>query len=144
MRGRTFLHLFIAAIFAFGCTLAFAQDDGRDRDRDRGRDEYREDKGHDHFYNDHDRDAMRAWYRDHHDHLPPGFGDRLTPEQERYLVANGVLPPELRPRMYPCPHDLEQTLPPPPPGCAHMVIGGHVVLVNPATFQIVDVFHVEL
>jgi hypothetical protein len=46
--------------------------------------------------------------------------------------------------MFPCPPELERQLPPPPPDCAHMVIGGHIVLVNRANFQVMDVFHFEL
>ena len=64
-----------------------------------------------------------------------------APELERQLVVRGVLPVELRGRMYPCPPELEHQLPPPPPDCAHVFIGGHVVLVNRVSFQIVDVFH---
>lgn len=31
-----------------------------------------------------------------------------------------------------------------PPDCSHVVIGGHIVLLNRMNFQIVDVFHFEL
>jgi hypothetical protein len=146
MRGKTCLHVFIAAIFAVGCSLAFAQDQGRDHDRGRDREEFRQDHERDHFYSEHDHDAMRGWYRDHHDHLPAGLRerDRLSPELERRLVVHGVLAPELRARMFPCPGDLERRLPPPPPDCAHVIIGGHIVLMNRVNFQVVDVFHFEL
>src|ERR1700692_1823411 len=43
-----------------------------------------------------------------------------------------------------CPGDLERHLPPPPPDCEHVVIGGHVVLLNRRTFVVVDVFHLEI
>ena len=156
MRLRTWLPVFVAAIFAFGCISALAQDEGRDHDRGRDREEARDahdrdshdrdshDK--DHFYADHDRDAMHGWYAAHHDHLPPGLRDRdrLPPEMERRLVVHGIIPVELRGKMYPCPPDLERQLPPPPPDCAHVFIGGHVVLVNRVNFQGVDVFHLEL
>jgi len=46
--------------------------------------------------------------------------------------------------MQPCPHELEVMLPPPPPNYAHVVIGGNLVLVNRANFQIADVFHLEI
>lgn len=88
---------------------------------------------------------MRGWYAEHHDHLPPGLRDRdrLPPELERQLIVRGTLPPGLRAKMFPCPEELERRLPP-PPDCAHVLIGGHVVLLNRANFQIVDVFHFEL
>src|SRR5713226_2119882 len=35
-----------------------------------------------------------------------------------------------------CPPDLERMLPPPPPNYAHVVIGGNLVLLNRANFQI--------
>jgi hypothetical protein len=68
--------------------------------------------------------------------LPPGL--------ERQLVVRGTLPPGLRRRMEPCPPGLERELPPPPPHCEHVIIGGHLVLLNRENFRIVDVFHFEL
>ena len=66
MRLRIGLPLFIAATLVLGCNLALAQEDGRDhdRDRDRGhdREESRENRDADHFYGDHERDAMHGWY----------------------------------------------------------------------------------
>ena len=63
--------------------------------------------------------------------------------QERFLVAEGTVPVELRPRMQPCPHELEVMLPPPPPNYVHVVIGGNLVMYNRATLQIGDVFHLD-
>lgn len=99
-----------------------------------------------HYYSEHDRDEMRGWYRDHDDHLPPGFTkrDRLPPGLERQLRVRGTLPPGLRRKMAPCPDELERRLPPPPPGCAHVVVGGHVVLMNRRTYMVLDIFHFEL
>jgi hypothetical protein len=59
------------------------------------------------------------------------------------LVVNGTLPPGLRRKMQPCPHELEVMLPPPPPNYAHVVIGGNLVLVNRVSFQVADVFHFD-
>ncbi len=42
------------------------------------------------------------------------------------------------------PEDLERRLPPPPPDCAHVLIGGHIVLLNRSTNIVVDIFHVEV
>lgn len=108
-------------------------DDDRDRDR--------------HYYSDHDRDYMRGWYHDHdrNDHLPPGLAkrDQLPPGLERQLRVRGTLPPGLRKKMMPCPEEFERRLPPPPAGCAHVLIGGHVVLVNRGTYVVMDIFHFE-
>jgi Ni/Co efflux regulator RcnB len=157
--------------FALSSTIAAAQDHGhgydkhdrdddhdRDRDRDHDRDRDRDDDhdhgrghgyGHDRErhegYRDHDRD-IRGWYQAHYRHLPPGLAkrDRLSPVQERYLVVEGVLPVNLRTHMQPCPHELEAMLPPPPPNHIHVFIGGNLVLVNRANFQIADVFHFDI
>lgn len=112
------------------------KDDRDDDDRDR------------HYYSDNDREYMRDWYheqeRDHH--LPPGLAkrDRLPPGLEKQLRVRGTLPPGLRKKMVRCPEEFERRLPPPPVGCAHVVIGGHVVLVNRSTYVVLDIFHFEL
>jgi len=108
----------------------------RDDDDDHGR----------HYYSDHDRDYMRGWYHDHdREGLPPGLAkrDQLPPGLERQLRVRGTLPPGLRKRMMPCPEEMERQLPPPPVGCAHVVIGGHVVLVNRSSYVVLDIFHCE-
>jgi hypothetical protein len=104
-------------------------------------------EGHGHErYSDHDRDQIRDWYHTHSSHLPPGLAkrDRLPPGLERQLVVRGTLPPGLQKKMQPCPRELEMMLPPPPPDYAHVVIGGNLVLINRANFQIADVFHFEI
>lgn len=140
---------------ALSTTIAFAQDHdhGHDRDEDRHDRDYDHDRDHDHghsferreAYHDHDRD-IRDWYHAHYRHLPPGLArhDRLSPGQERFLVAQGIVPVELRTRMQPCPHELEVMLPPAPPNHVHVFIGGSLVLVNRANFQIADVFHFDV
>ena len=138
---------------ALSMPFAVAQGNGhghdkhdRDDDGDRGHGNgHGRGHGHDR-YSDHDRDAARDWYHMHYRHLPPGLAkrDRLPPGLERQLVVRGTLPPGLQRRMQPCPRDLERMLPPPPPNHAHLVIGGNLVLLNRANFQIVDVFHFEL
>ena len=156
----------IAALsLALSTTIAAAQDHGHgydkhdrddddDRDHDHGHghayghdkhEEKREEKHEHERYGDHDRD-IRGWYRAHYEHLPPGLAkrDHLPPGLERQLVVQGYLPVELRQRMQPCPHELEVMLPPPQPGFAHVFIGGNLVLVNRANFQVADVFHFEI
>jgi hypothetical protein len=146
---------------ALSTTISFAQDHGHghekhdrndDDDHGRGHGNAREHEhgnggSHEHDrYSDHDRDAARGWYRTHYSRLPPGLTnrDRLSPGSERLLVVRGTLPPGLRRQMRPCPHELEVMLPPPPLNYAHFVIGGNLVLVNRANFQIADVFHFEI
>jgi Ni/Co efflux regulator RcnB len=111
--------------------------DRDDDDDDRGKGHYR--------YSDHDRDEMRGWYRHHDNDLPPGLAkrDRLPPGLERQLIVRGTLPPGLRKKVEPCPEDLERRLPPPPRDCRHVVISGHIVLLNTRNFLIVDVFHFD-
>ncbi len=145
MRFRRIISaLLLAGVAMCGMARADGQGHGhghgkhdRDDDDDRGR-----------YYSDHDRDAMRDWYHDHDrgDHLPPGLAkrDRLPPGLERQLRVRGTLPPGLRKKMMPCPQEIERQLPPPPRDCAHVVIGGHVVLVNRSTYVVLDIFHFEL
>jgi len=106
------------------------------------------DDGHGRYYRGDDEDAIRHWYRERYDadRLPPGLArrDDLPPGLERQLVIRGTLPPGLRRRIEPCPPDLVRILPPPPPHCEHVFIGGHLVLLNRENFQIVDIFHFEL
>jgi len=120
--------------------IAFGQGKGHGKGHDK--------KGDDRdaqFYRDSDRQALRGWYEEHRDQLPPGLArkDRLPPGLEKQLVRRGTLPPGLQKRLQPCPEELERQLPPPPPDCAHVVIGGHLVLLNRKTNIIVDIFHFE-
>lgn len=140
MRSKQWLHISLAVIFALsGLALADKHGHGKhhgDDDDDQGR----------HYYSDHDRDEMRGWYHDRDDdHLPPGLAkkDRLPPGLERQLQVSGTLPPGLRKKLMPCPEELEERLPPPPAGYQHFVIGGHVALVNPSTYLVLDIFHFE-
>ncbi|MGH9682526.1 MAG: hypothetical protein ACRD4S_02795 [Candidatus Acidiferrales bacterium] len=145
MKFRKWTSVCVATAFLLTTAgLAFAQGHGHDKDK-HGRDE--ESDHHERaYYSDHDRDAMRGWYNDHHGNLPPGLAkrDQLPPGLERQLVVRGTLPPGLRRKMERCPEDLERRLPPPPPDCEHFLIGGHVVLLNRRTFIVLDVFHFEI
>src|SRR5580693_5203013 len=77
---------------------------------------------------------------------PPGLAkkDQLPPGLEKQLRVRGTLPPGLCKKMMPCPEELARRLPPPPEGYQNLVIGGHVALVNPHTYLVLDIFHVEL
>jgi len=111
--------------------------------------------GNSHGKHDEDRDdssyyganehQIHEWYEAHLSNLPPGLAkkDRLPPGLEKQLVRNGSLPPGLQKRVEPCPRSLEHYLPPPPPHCSRVLIGGHIVLLNHKTNVVVDIFRVE-
>lgn len=149
MRSKVWICAGVACLLA--SSLAFADHD-HDGDHDRGHGRgheahYREahDRDARYAYDDHDRDRMRSYYHDHYRHLPPGLAkrDRLPPGLERRLRAHYVMDTEMISYMRPCPRDLEEELPPPPPHCAHTIIGGHIVLVNNSTHVVLDVFHLD-
>ena len=142
MRSRVWIGLALGVSLGLpGLALADGHGRGHGHDRD--------DDDHEHqYYSGHDRDEMRGWYHEHErdQHLPPGLAkrDQLPPGLERQLRVRGTLPPGLRKKMAPCPMEIEQRLPPPPRGCEHVVIGGHVVLVNRSTYVVMDIIHFEL
>jgi Ni/Co efflux regulator RcnB len=165
MKSSRWLHTFAIAILALSTSVALAQHEGHghgrghdkhgtedeDNDKDRkGNSNSNKDHGykdhghgHGHGYDVRDHEVMHGWYQSHRGNLPPGLAkkDRLPPGLERQLELRGTLPPGLRGRIYAVPVDLERELPPPPPHCEHVFIGGHVVLLNRTTFVVVDVFH---
>jgi hypothetical protein len=140
MKSNRWLCVALAA-FLSTSGLVFAQGKAKGHDKDKHADD--EENGY--SYRDHDRD-MRDWYHAHHEHLPPGLAkqDQLPPGVERQLVVRGTLPPGLRKKIQPCPPDLLRMLPPTPPDCEHVLIGGHVVLLNRRNFMVMDVFHFEV
>jgi Ni/Co efflux regulator RcnB len=156
MNARWWIRLSFASLLLLPAGAARAQD--RDQEGEHDRDKHdkdkhdRDDRNSHERYDDHDREAMRKWYDDHeHGHgrgqgLPPGLAkrDQLPPGLERQLVVRGELPPGLRKKIQRCPEELERRLPPPPRDCEHVVIGGHIVLLNRKTFVVLDIFHVEV
>jgi hypothetical protein len=135
------------AVLALVSSFALAQGQGKGHGKGHGNGK---NGGYDdasaYAYSDRDRDAMRDWYDAHRDSLPPGLAkkDRLPPGLEKQLVERGTLPPGLQKRIQPLPVELERRLPPPPPDCAHVLIGGHVVLLNRRTNLVLSVFHFEI
>jgi len=123
---------------------AMSQGNSQGHGKGKGHDKQREDDrdNHDAYRYDYHRQDIRGWYSEREGHLPPGLAkkDRLPPGLEKQLVRNGTLPPGLQKRLYPAPVELERRLPPPPPDCAHVLISGHIVLLNRKTNLIVDVF----
>ena len=110
----------------------------------KGHNKHRDDDQGEDFYKD-NREVMREWYERHGSDLPPGLAkkDRLPPGLEKQLLRRGTLPPGLQKRIQPCPEELERQLPPPPPHCAHVVVGGDIVLLNRKTNLVIDIFHFE-
>lgn len=97
------------------------------------------------YYKDHDREQARGWYNENESNLPPGLAkkDRLPPGLEKQLARNGTLPPGLQKRIQPCPPELVRVLPPPPPDCAHVLVAGHIVLLNRKTNVVLDILHFD-
>jgi hypothetical protein len=124
-------------MFSGNCALAQGHGNGKSHDKHGDDDNQGE-----HYYKEHDREAMRGWYGEHQSYLPPGLAkkDQLTPGLEKQLLRRGTLPPGLQKRLQPCPEGIERRLLPPPPDCAHVLVGGHIVLLN-RTNLVVDVFH---
>jgi len=145
MKASKWMFISVMGSLLFVGSPALAQD--HDHGNGHGHDKHEEDwDDHDNYQYKHHEQEIRGWYSESENHLPPGLAkkDRLPPGLEKQLVVRGTLPPGLQKRMYPCPEDLERRLPPPPPDCAHVLIGGHIVLLNRRTNVVVDIFHFEL
>jgi hypothetical protein len=127
---------------------ALAQGNSQGHGHGKGHDKHGDDEQGDNdqgYYHGHDKE-VHDWYYAHNDNLPPGLAkkDRLPPGLEKQLVRRGTLPPGLQKKIQPCPPELVRYFPPPPPDCAHVLIGGHIVLLNRRTNVVVDFMHVEL
>lgn len=140
--------LVVAGVFFLGGAAVRAQDHDHGNDHGKGHDKHKHDEDGDEnaYYRQDYRASVHQWYGEHENNLPPGLAkkDRLPPGLEKQLVRNGSLPPGLQKKMYRCPDDLERRLPPPPPDCRHVLVGGHVVLFNARTNVVVDLLHIEL
>jgi hypothetical protein len=123
----------------------FAQGHGNGHHKDKHGDRDDDDDRRGYGFAVHDRDEIRGWYGENYRHLPPGLAkkDRLPPGLERQLVIRGTLPPGLEKRVYVVPVEVERRLPPPPPDCERVVVGGHIVLRNRNTKIILDIFHLD-
>lgn len=139
------------SILLLASSPMFSQGNGRGRGRGHNKDndavqsnDGDRGRGHAVSYGD-DRDDIHEWYVRHQGNLPPGLAkkDRLPPGLEKQLVVRGHLPPGLQKKIEPVPVELVRELPPPPPDCKHVIVGGHLVLLNTKTFVIEDVFHFE-
>jgi len=139
----------MAAAIAGSGSAVFADHKDRDHDnghwRDKRRDHDDDEDRRGYGFADRDRDEIRGWYAVNHRHLPPGLAkkDRLPPGLENQLVIRAAFPRELETRVTVVPVDLDRRLPPPPPDCERVLIGGHIVLRNRSTKVIIDIFHFE-
>jgi hypothetical protein len=140
---RTTKRMVACVLGAFLLTSSVALAQGHGNGQGKGHGKHGDDDNQGEYYKDGDRAAVRGWYDEHRSNLPPGLAkkDQLPPGLEKQLVRRGTLPPGLQKRLQPCPEDLERRLPPPPPDCTHVLIGGHIVLLNRRTNLVVDIFH---
>ncbi len=145
MQRMKWIAVWAAGIFLFTASAALAQDHGKGHGKGHEKHGDDDDNGSQHYYKAHDRDEIHGWYVEHANNLPPGLAkrDRLPPGLERQLVLRGTLPPGLQKKIQPVPVELERVLRPPPPECGHVLIGGHIVLLNRRTNVVLDFVHVE-
>lgn len=133
------------ALVAFGVSGNGALAQGHGQGKGHEKKGKKDDQG-ENYFRDQDREVIRAWYSGHQSNLPPGLAkkDRLPPGLEKQLEQRGTLPPGLQKRIQPCPEELVRRLPPPPPDCANVLIGGHIVLLNRRTNVVQAVFHIDI
>jgi len=145
MTVRKWLFACTAAVFLLTGSTAFSQGNGHGNGNGHGKGHEKHEEDQDQrYYRDHDRGYVHAWYASHANNLPPGLAkkDRLPPGLEKQLVVRGTLPPGLEKKVEPVPVEVERELPPPPPDCSHVFIGGSLVLLNRRTNVVVDIFAV--
>ena len=137
MRLRSIAALVVTSLLATGSIMA-----GQGKCHGKGHNKHDNDDNQSEYYRDSDREYMRGWYDTHQSNLPPGLAkkDRLPPGLEKQLARRGTLPPGLQKRIQPVPAEFVRRLPPPPPDCEHVLVSGHIVLLNRKTNLIVDIF----
>lgn len=151
MRSKNWLFAGVLALLLAGATPVLAQGNGRGRGHNKNNgnaaesDNGNRDNADGRYYSGDDQRRMHDWYAQHETNLPPGLAkkDRLPPGLEKQLVVRGHLPPGLQKKIQPAPVALVRELPPPPPDCKDVVIGGHIVLLDTKTYVVMDVFHFE-
>lgn len=150
MRSKNWVFGGALALLLAGIPV-FAQGNGRGRGHNKNNDDATQSNNGDRdnanvrYYSEDDQRTMHGWYVQHQNSLPPGLAkkDRLPPGLEKQLAVRGHLPPGLQKKIQPAPVELVRQLPPPPPDCKDVVIGGHLVLLNTKTYVVMDVFHFE-
>ena len=149
MRAKRWRTASVLGIFLLtaGSLMAQGSGNGNGKGHGKGHDKHGDDDDQGgRYYNQHDQEEFHGWYLHNENRLPPGLAkkDHLPPGLEKQLVRRGTLPPGLQKKIEPCPREIERMLPPPPPDCANVVIGGHIVLLNQRTHIVVDIFHFEM
>lgn len=95
-------------------------------------------------FNDHDREVIRDWNRDHPNDLKQflgGFGVHMdNGDLDRRLAVGIVVDPDLRDKSRPAPEDLANRLSPPPRGWRYVVIGDRLCLVD-RDWRVHESFH---
>lgn len=137
--------VFAMAMFVSGTAVAqgnghaYGHDKHEDRDDDRGRGHDRDERRD--YYRDDHRHAADNWYVAHQKHLPPGLAKKrgVPPGLAKKMVRGYYIEPEYRTYIYPAPVELVRVLPPPPPHCQHVFVGGQLVLLNRNTNLVVDI-----
>jgi Ni/Co efflux regulator RcnB len=137
MKSRRWICAGVVVMIALTSLGAFAEKN----ERGHGRGHEKDKKEQKHYYSDRDRDEMRNWYHEHARDLPPGLAkrDELPPGLARQLRVRGTLPPGLQKKIHPVPEEFVRRLPPPPPDCEHVLIGGNIVLLNRKTHLVLDI-----
>jgi hypothetical protein len=145
MRAMKWMSASVLGLFLVTASTAVAQGNGKGHGKGHDKRGDDDDQG-EHYYKHHDQDTFHEWYTQNENHLPPGLAkkDQLPPGLEKQLVRHGTLPLGLQKRVQPCSREIEHMLPPPPPDCTHVVIGGHFVSLNKRTDVVMDIFHFEM
>jgi hypothetical protein len=153
LKANKLLYFGAVVLFGLGSSLAYGQGNSKGHGKGHDKDSHgdsgdergdRDDRDSAYSYSQHDRDQMNDWYDHHRGHLPPGLAkkDRLPPGLEKKMVVHQALPVEYREYVHPAPVEIVRVLPPPPPDCEHVVVGGHIVLMNRKTSVVLDIFNV--
>ena len=149
MKANRLLYFGAVVIFGVGAHSAYAQGKsnghgkGHDKNKHSDGDYDRDGRDYAYSYSPHDRAELHNWYDNHRGNLPPGLAkkDRLPPGWEKKMVIHQVMPVEYREYVRPAPVEIVRILPP-PPDCEHVVVGGHIVLMNRKTSVVLDIFNV--
>ena len=150
MKAATLLYFGAVVIFGVAANVAYAQGNGNGHGKGQNKDKHshgdddRDDRVFVYSYSKHDRDELNNWFDQHRGNLPPGLAkkDRLPPGLEKKIAVHQVIPVEYREYLRPAPVEMVPVLPPPPPDCEHVVVGGHIVLMNRKTSMVLDIFNV--
>ena len=150
MKATKLLYFGAVVILGIATSAAYPQGNGNghgkghDKDKHSDGNDDRDDRVYAYSYSKHDRDELNDWYDHHRGNLPPGLAkkDRLPPGWEKKMVVHQVMPVEYREYVRPAPLEVVHVLPPPPPDCEHVVVGGHIVLMNRKTSVVLDIFNV--